>query len=164
MSIDVENRRVLLAARPSEMLALRNVFGLASLEGWELTEADSLQRARFLMLHNSCDVLLIDESLCPSANPYALAWLGPCREVPSIFLTAMEADTVARALNAGASMCLPRQSTMENPHLLASCATRAAAMGEVHHNLRRSADRLHQCRRQVDRLVHLVWRARADRS
>ncbi len=158
MSSEVENRRALLAARPSEMQALRSVFGLASLEGWELAEADSLQRARFLLLHDTCDVLVIDESLCPSADPIALAWLGPRRDVPAIFLTAMEPDTVARALNAGASMCLPRQATLDNPHLLAAALNRAVQIGEVHHHLRRSADRLHQCRRQVDRLVHLVWR------
>jgi diguanylate cyclase (GGDEF)-like protein len=140
------------------MQELRTLFARAGLDEWDMADADCLQRARFLLQHNPCDVLLIDESLCPAADPAALAWLAPLGNVPAIFLAAMEPDTIARAYEAGASICLPRQATLDNPPMLAAALRRAASIGDMSNNLRRSADRLHQCRRQIDRLVHLVWR------
>jgi diguanylate cyclase (GGDEF)-like protein len=157
MPVDIECRRLLLAARPSETKQLRNLFAQPQLEGWDLLEAESFERARFLLLHNACEVLLVDEGLYQAAGS-DLSWLARYRSLPVIFLTAMEPDAIARAYEKEIAMCLPRQATLDHPPLLAAALNRAAAVGEVHKSLRRSAEREQKSRRQIDRLVNLLWR------
>src|SRR5439155_14718596 len=63
MPVDVERRRVLMAARQSEAAELHDLFAQTALKTWDVLEADSFERARFLLQYNPCDVLLVDESL-----------------------------------------------------------------------------------------------------
>jgi GGDEF domain-containing protein len=158
MAVEIERRRVLVAARPSEAAELHGLFADAALEGWDLLDADGVARARFLLQHNPCDVLIVDEGLYHTAGPVGLAWLVQDRDTPVICLTGMEAETVAQAYQQGVHLCVPRRLALEHPPLLAAALRRAAGAADAQRSARRTKEGLYQCRRQVDRLVNLLWR------
>jgi diguanylate cyclase (GGDEF)-like protein len=158
MSTDRERRRVLVAARPAEEEALRPLFSADALAGWEPVGADSFHRARFTLQHTACDVLLIDEGLYCAEGPEGLAWLARQQDVPTVFLGGSEAEVCAQAYERGAAICLPRRTTLDHPPLLAAALRRAAGGAEQARGQRRTREALAQCRRQVDRLVGLLWR------
>lgn len=158
MPAPVERRRVLLAARPAETAEMQTLFAHDAMTAWEPFEADSLERARFLLQHNPFEILVIDESLFHQTGPAEFAWLTQRRETPTIFLTAMEHDTLTRAYEQGVSLCLPRRMTLNHPPMLAAALKRAAQIVELQRCHRRTKEGLLQCRRHVDRLVNLLWR------
>ena len=155
---DHERHRVLVAARPTEEGALRPLFASDALAGWEPVEADSFQRARFTLQHTACDVLLVDEGLYHAEGAEGLEWLTQQEDLPMIFLGGSEAEVCRQAYERGAAVCLPRRSTLDHPPLLAAALRRAACCGEAVRRQRRTRETLAQCRRQVDRLVGLLWR------
>ena len=157
MQLDTESRRILLAAQPDDAEKLHQIFTNAPLDKWELLDAGSFERARFLLQHNTCDILLVDENfISPGAN--SLGWLARNPDAPTVLLSTMEPESLACAYKQGVSMCLPREVALHHPEALAAALERNAGAVQSRHCLRRSADRLHQCRRQVDRLVNLLWR------
>ncbi len=158
MAVEIERRRVLVAARPSESAELHALFADAALAAWDALDADGVARARFLLQHNPCDVLIVDEGLYHMAGPVGLAWLLQERETPVICLTGMEAETVAQAYQQGVQLCVPRRLALNHAPLLAAALARAAHLGDAQRGARRTKEGLYQCRRQVDRLVNLLWR------
>jgi hypothetical protein len=50
------------------------LFTHAALDRWEVVEADSVERARFVLQHSPCDILLAD-GVCTSP-PARTAWPG----------------------------------------------------------------------------------------
>jgi diguanylate cyclase (GGDEF)-like protein len=158
MPTDRERRRVLVAARPADEEALRRLFSSEAMAGWERVEADSFQRARFTLQHTACDVLLVDEGLYRAEGPDGLAWLARQNDVPMVFLGGGEAEVCAQAYERGATICLPHQTTVGHPPLLAAALGRAAQGGELFRSQHRTREALSKSRRQVDRLVGLLWR------
>jgi diguanylate cyclase (GGDEF)-like protein len=158
MPAELERRRVLVAARAMDEEALRPLFASAALAGWEPVEADSFHRARFTLQHTGCDVLLIDEGLYTAEGPEGLAWVSRQREAPVLLLAGAGAEVCARAYEHGA-LCLPRRAALDHPPLLAAALKRAAQEGDLARTHRRTRESLSQCRRQVDRLVGLLWRS-----
>jgi GGDEF domain-containing protein len=157
MRTEVERRRVLVAARGCELPSLQALFAAEALAPWEAVEAESLEQARFKLQHTACDILLVDESLACCGSPEGLAWLAE-RGAPTVFLAGCDAETCTRAYEHGATICLPRGLTLGHPPLLAAALRRACRDGETARAHCRVKDSLHQCRRQVDRLVNLLWR------
>jgi GGDEF domain-containing protein len=158
MSVELERRRVLVAARPIEEPILRPLFATEVLGGWEAVPADSFDAARFTLQHTACDVLLIDEGLCCSEGPEGLAWVGQQKDVPMVFLAGSDAEICTLAYERGAAVCLPRRMTLDYPPLLAAALKRAAREGDLLRTQKRTRDSFYKCRRQVDRLVNLLWR------
>jgi diguanylate cyclase (GGDEF)-like protein len=158
MSTAVERRRVLLVARPGEEPALRQLFASQVLAAWDVVDADSFVRARFVLQHTACDILLVDEGLCVAEGMEGLAWLGRLPETPLVFLAANELETLRLAYEHGASICLPRALTLAHPGLLEAAMWRAARGADLHRAHRGTREMLKQCRRQVDRLVTMLWR------
>src|SRR4051794_37078435 len=74
MSVHVEGRRVLVAAADAGRAILCEVLSRTLLPAWEVVEADSVERARFLQQLDPCDVLLLDASLTPG-DTSGLRWL-----------------------------------------------------------------------------------------
>jgi PleD family two-component response regulator len=158
MPPDPDRRRLVLAARPSEASALLSQFARAPLDKWNVENADTFERARFLLQHNPCDILMVDEGLYQDAGALGLAWLAGQREVPILFMTAMEPELVAQAYRNGAHLCLPRQLALHNTSVLSAALERMAQLSDMQRSSRRTKDNLNQCRRQIDRLVNLLWR------
>jgi GGDEF domain-containing protein len=152
-------RRVLVAAGASAVFSLRDLFAREPLDHFEPVEADSLTRARFVMQHHPCDIMLMHEEVYHRAGDQALAWLRQGRDVPLVFLAAEKPQTFAMAYREGADMCLSRDMALHCPALLAAALDRAAIMADHRRGQMRAQEQLLQCRRHVDRLVNLIWRA-----
>src|SRR5947208_2780674 len=119
MLIDSERRRVLIAAGPGEDQVLRDLFARDPLDQWERLEADSFSRARFLLQHDRCDLLLVNDDLYEREGGQGLAWLTSQRQTPVVFLAGASAAHFQKAYELGATLCLPKQMAMEHPPLLA---------------------------------------------
>jgi PleD family two-component response regulator len=153
-----ERRRVLVATGTADASRLLSVFTQEPLHGWEAVPADSFEEARFVLQHNACDLLLVDEALYDQQGPDGLSWLARQREVPLVFLGGPAPDKVTRAYEDGANVWLPRGVALSNPRLMAAALERATELTCLRRGRERAAEAVHHCRRQIDRLVGLLWR------
>lgn len=156
MSVELERRRVLIAAAPGELGALVELFARGLVEGWEAGEAESFEQARFLLQHDTCDVLLVDRSLYRPEDADGLDWLSR-QSQPVAYLAGSDPAALTAVLERGASQWLPRELGLGQPALLAAVLNHAAARGDLRRNHRRLGEALGECRRQVRRLVTLLW-------
>jgi GGDEF domain-containing protein len=158
MPVDCDRRRVLVTAQEASSKPLLELFGHGPLRDWEALAADSLERARFVLQHQACDVLLVDQSVYRWDDAEGLVWLARQREVPVLLLAAPEAGVVSFALEHGVSHWLPHDLAVEHPMLLAATLAQAAQLTELRRRSRDLGADLLDSRRQVDRLVSLLWR------
>jgi PleD family two-component response regulator len=159
MSAPHERYRVLVAATEPERLCFRALFRSELLAGWEVEEADSFERARFLLQMDPCTVLLLDASLEPHGGTSGLAWLAGEHQTPVVFLADAEPEIVLEALRHGAQYWLPRPFALEHPAVLEALLRQAARHGDMLRRLGRTQEALHDCKHQVNRLVTLLWEA-----
>ncbi len=158
MLIENERHRVLIAAGPGADGTLRQLFTSAALEKWDTLEADSFSRARFLLQHDPCDLLLVNDDLYEREGGQGLAWLAYQRETPVVFLAGTSSVHFQKAYELGASVCLPRQMALENPQLLGTAMEQALKIADVRLNYRKTKEKLVESRQHVDRLVNMIWR------
>src|SRR5262245_33109077 len=159
MQVDMPRRRVLVAAASSAMFSCRDLFSHESMRCWEPVETDSLSHAHFVMQHHPCDIMLVHEDLFCNENGRALFGLIEPREVPIVVLAGHRAETVTRAYQQGAHICLSRDLTASHPSVLAAALERAGGMSEQLRTCRQTQKQLAHSRRHLDRLVHLMWRS-----
>ncbi len=159
MSDAIPHRRVLLAAEPGERAAFRELFQTEPLRHWDVVEADSLERARFVLQLDPCDVLLLDGGLYRGGGRDDFAWLDGQRQAPVLFLADGEPETLAAALRQGAHYWLPRNVARRHASVLALMLGQAAAFGDGQRRGRETSAALEDTRRQVSRLVNLLWEA-----
>ncbi len=146
--------RVLLVAPEAERQELRALLA-DFLPTWEVVEADGVNRARFALQLDPCDVLILDAGLARQSN--GLAWIAEIQPLPILFLADDDADFLRAGLEFGATHWLPRQVAVRHPDLLAAVLRGAARYGEMRRQLRESDELLADCRRQVNRLVNRLW-------
>jgi PleD family two-component response regulator len=120
-------------------------------------EAEHFDRARFFLQHEVPDVALVDESLFSNSPDTDLAWLASRRDTPVVFLANHCDDRVAAALEGGVRQWVPREAVLASPRLLRAVLEQAAEWGSLHSRLRTAGEALHDCRRQVGRIVNLLW-------
>jgi hypothetical protein len=156
MAVYEERRQVLLAGAEAERAVLRGILAGESFDRWQVSEADSIDRARFLLQHESWDVFLMDESI-QKEDRDGLEWLAAHAQVPWLFLAGAEPAIVASTLAHGLGLWLPRALTLNNPALLAGGLHQADRMGELQRRALNLGNDLKECRRQVNRLVSLLW-------
>jgi PleD family two-component response regulator len=158
MIADLDRRRVLLLTGAAEGVVLRGLFAEGLLAGWEGLEADTCERARFILQHEPCDALLVGEELYLRDGPDGVAWLARQEETPVLLLAEPRPELVARALEQGVHQWLPMAMAVANPGLLAAALNQAARRRDLLRRPRQGDEVLRQCRRQVDRLVDLLWK------
>jgi diguanylate cyclase (GGDEF)-like protein len=158
MGIENERRRVLIAAGSQAIEAIRAVFTGDLHDQWEAVEADSFSRARFLLQHDPCDLLLVNDDLYHREGSQGLAWLAYQRETPVVFLAGASAVHFQKAYELGANVCLPRHMALEHPLLLATVMEQAVKAGQAQQEFRKTKERLASSRHHVDRLVNMIWR------
>jgi GGDEF domain-containing protein len=157
MAVDLERRRVLVAAAGAERAPLMDLFARGLVEGWEASEAESFEQARFLLQHDPCDVLLVDQSLFRPEDPDGLAWLAGQQQAAVAFLAGDDPGALHDALERGAVQWLPRALALTHPPLLAAVLNQAAGKTDLRRSHRQLGEALQECRRQVRRLVTLLW-------
>jgi diguanylate cyclase (GGDEF)-like protein len=156
MSVELERRRALIAAAPGELEALAELFARGLVESWEASEAETLEQARFLLQHDTCDVFLVDHGLLRPDDADELDWLSRVQP-PVVYLAGPDPAALTAVLERGAGGWLPRDLGLGRPALLAAVLNQAAARGDLRRNNRRLGEALQECRRQVRRLVTLLW-------
>ena len=139
--------------------ALQAQFDAGLFPGWDAVEADGLERARFMLQMEPCDVLVLDADLYRTAATDALSWLGGPDQTPVLFLADVTPGLVVEALSQGADHWLPRDLALSCPALLAATLQTAAHLADLRRRARRAGETLADCRRQVSRLVSLLWEA-----
>jgi diguanylate cyclase (GGDEF)-like protein len=159
MSELIPRRRVLLAAEDRERADFRELFQTEALRSWEIVEADSLERARFMLHLDPCEVLLLDCSLYRSGVGEDLSWLASQRRTPVLFLADAEPETLASALRQGAHYWLPREVARRHAPVLAVMLGQAIEFGDWQRRGQETSAALEDARRQVSRLVNLLWEA-----
>jgi GGDEF domain-containing protein len=147
----------MLAATDVERVFLRQPFSRPPLDQWDLIEADSLERVRFLLQHKTCDALLVDESLYPRLERDGLSWLVKFSKAPVIYLSHEQPQLAASALAQGVEQWLPRELALAHPVLLDAVLRRANQSAQALDHARKVAHELRECRRQTNRLVSLLW-------
>ena len=159
MPVLLERRRVLIAGRGPEHDALQAQFDAGLFPAWDAITADGVERAHFVLQMEPCDVLVLDSELYRRAAPDALAWLGGPHRTPVLFLADVTPGLVVEALGHGADHWLPRDLALSCPSLLAATLQTAAHLGDLRRKARTAGETLADCRRQVSRLVSLLWEA-----
>ncbi len=154
----IESRRVLVTAGANAVFPIRDLFCKSPLNEWEAVEADSLMRARFVMQHHPCDVLLVNDDIYQQEGEQGLSWLRP-PHVPVVILAGNRAQTVAQAYQEGANLCLSRDMAIACPHLLAAALDRVLEFGEMQRRYKKLQQQMRKCRLHMDRLVSMIWRS-----
>ncbi len=157
MGVDLERRRALVAATRANRTPLCDLFAAGRVEGWEACEAESFEEARFVLQHDPCDVLVVDHSLYRPEDSAGLSWLAGQQQAPVTFLAGPDASLITNALEHGVSQWLPRELALSHPSLLAAVLNQAASKGDLRRSNRLLGEALQECRRQVRRLVTLLW-------
>lgn len=159
MSEPLQSRRVLLAAEEHLRREYRVLFSAEVLSNWEVMEADSLERARFVLQMAPCDVLLLEGGLCRGEDREDLAWLTSQRRAPVLFLAGDDSETIAAMMRREAHYRLPGEVARRHPRVLAVMLEQAAQFGDLQRRGQETSEALEDARRQVGRLVNLLWQA-----
>jgi GGDEF domain-containing protein len=158
MLADRQPRRVLLVAEPSPDLPLEKLFTAGPLAGWQAVPADSFAAARFVLQHHPCDLLVIDGAVYQRDGADAFDWLAGRHQLPAVVLAGAEDPAAVRADEGGTLVRLPAGPGGPDPQLLAAALDQADRLGRLQRSHRHLGEELQQSRRQVDRLVGLMWR------
>ncbi len=162
MSVDLERRRVLVTADATGRPALRALFAHAALAAWKAVEAAGVEPARSALQRPEVfDALLLDEGVYRREPGRGLGWLMAQPKAPVVLLADLKPDEATSALAFGVHQWLPRRPALANPGLLAAARGSAARVTEVRRRAQAAGEALFECRRQVNRLVGLLWEAPA---
>src|SRR4051812_50175279 len=115
MAAALDRRRVLLVSDVAERVTLRQLFTHESLASWEVLEASSFDQAHFVLQHDTCDVLLVDEGLFSSTAHEGLARIKSVRDVPWVLLARPEPALITDALRLSVHHWLPRALVLGDP-------------------------------------------------
>ncbi len=83
----------------------------------------------------------------------------PASAAPVLYLADDDAETIADALRRGAHYWLPRELARRHAPVLAAMLRQAAEFGDVQRRGHETSEALEDTRRQVSRLVNLLWEA-----
>ena len=89
----------------------------------------------------------------------ALSWLGGPDQTPVLLLADVTPGLIVEALSQGADHWLPRDLALSCPALLAATLQTAAHLADLRRRAKQAGETLADCRRQVSRLVSLLWEA-----
>ncbi len=156
MPVGFERRRVLIAADPPTADPLLDLFHQGQVAGWEAVAAHTFEQARFVLQHEPCDVLLVAQDVWRRQAPEDRAWLTSQHGLPVVLLARPEAGEAARERD-DALPWVPPELAREHPALLAAALRQVIQITDLRHDLQHVGSALQQRRRQVDRLVGLLW-------
>jgi diguanylate cyclase (GGDEF)-like protein len=157
MAMQLDRRTLLLASNPHDRRTLRVLLDSPLFKSWEVQEADSIEQARFVLQMTPCDVLLLDAALYHGSDAEAVSWLAAQQRAPVLLISEPESGVIVSALQSGARQWLPRELALNQPEILAATLQQVAHVGEIQRRARAAGDALQDCRRQVTRLVALLW-------
>jgi GGDEF domain-containing protein len=149
--------RVLLAATEKEATSLRALLLASPRPGWDVTEANSFEQARFLLQMEACEVLLLDSSLLANGDPGGASWLAARREAPVLLLAEPTPDVLRAAAGPGGYGLVPRSLALDHPSLLHTALLQACRQADLYQELRRSTRELSESRQRIEQLAGRLW-------
>ncbi|MCI0683775.1 MAG: GGDEF domain-containing protein [Gemmataceae bacterium] len=150
--------RALIAAGSERQAVFAALFTHPALAEWDTLAAQTFGQARFMLQHQTFDVVLVSGDLAEREGSEGLAWLTGQRQTPLVFLGDDRAAQYAHAYAAGVADCLPRSLILAHPPLLVAAMQHAIELHEALGGRERILQQLAEGRRQVDRLAQLIWR------
>jgi GGDEF domain-containing protein len=136
---------------------LTALLAAAGVGNWDVHAADSLEHARFLLQHQHCDVVLADSQRGARNEWKDLARLAEQRGVPTVLLVELTAQQLSSVLTNRVHQWLPRELVPCHPELLAAALLSGLRYAEERRRTRLAYRRLDDSRRQVGRLLELLW-------
>jgi diguanylate cyclase (GGDEF)-like protein len=158
MTVDCEHRRVLLIGSNEGRKELLEVLGGEIFQEWETVQTSSFLHARFIVQHQSCDVVLVDERFLYGDEP-VFSWLTARQQTPVLLLSDAGVEQATAALAQGANVWLPRKTALQHPPLLAAALQQLVQLSDLRRRARLAGEALYDSRRQVNRLVGMLWDA-----
>jgi diguanylate cyclase (GGDEF)-like protein len=152
MSAGDEPARVLLAAAPARLEVLRPLFVSAVLRGWEPVEADTVQRAHFIGQLYPCEAVVVDADLIHEGG---WPWLQ-AQHMPLLLLGDSWPPALPQPRTSVWSR-LPRDVVAGSPSLLAETLEHLRQVADVRTGQALTEAALRESRRQIDRLIDLLW-------
>src|SRR5262249_22593856 len=153
----LERRQMMVAAADMERTELKRTFDGPLADAWEVLEADSLERVRFLLQHRFCDMVVVDESLHPHDGAEGLAWLVRAAKAPVVYLTNGAPESAVAALGEGVAQWMPRDLAIRQPRLLDAVLRRADQTAALADRCHRAIEEVAESRRQANHLLSLLW-------
>jgi PleD family two-component response regulator len=154
----LERPRVLVVAGAEQFAALRTLFGLEPLAGWDMLTAGTFEHAHHLLQHVPFDLLLVSHDLLGRDGQHGLARLASQFAAPVLFLGADQASQYAHAYEMGASACLPWRLVIDHPLLLDMVMRQTAQAASAKQAHERTRSQLAESHRRIDRLLQMIWR------
>jgi PleD family two-component response regulator len=148
---------VLVLAGDADKTGLRQTLTGDALQTWQVLEAHSIAHAQFLLQHDSCAVVLLDQSFSDGKDTERLVSILAAQEVPVVLLTTTESEPVAAATETAAPQRLPRSLVLSHPTLLNEALRAALRARTLQRRLGQATADLHDCRRRAHHLVNLLW-------
>jgi diguanylate cyclase (GGDEF)-like protein len=153
----LDRRTLLLASARHDRQSVRNLLETPLFRAWDVREADSIERTRFILQMEPCDVLVLDSALYRGSDPGDVSWLTAQHITPVLLLGEPEEAIVVSALQNGARQWLSRELAVQQPAILEATLRQIALIGDIQRKARAASEALHDSRRQVSRLVSLLW-------
>src|SRR5262249_20797586 len=132
-----EKRRLVMAASPAEGALARQLLIGSVHDAWDSTIVHSFAQARFVLHHQPCGALLIEDPLYREEGAAALDWLTSQREAPVVFLAGPTPHIVADALARGIEYWLPCEAAVAQPSLFKATLDQAVRASELRRQIRR---------------------------
>src|SRR5262249_6270424 len=148
-------RRVVVAVEPGLAASIHGILGQGPFRTWHFQVAESVELVRFSVQHQPCDVVLADETILPRNDLESAPWLGPHSQGPALLWVRRDCPNSAQ----GADQWLHIELALKHPFLLASALHQAARLSDLRRHAWHTGRALQHCRRQVDQLVGMLWRA-----
>ncbi len=161
MTLERVCRPVLVAAKDREWTALARAFTADRLQGFQPSQATDFLHARFLLQHEACDILLLDETSFADEESEALARLAARQGVPVVILSAGEAPAGTEDAEEEGHPRLPRHLALEHPDLLDEALKAADRCRRLQRDVSRAAEEVREWRRRADQMAALLWEAAA---
>jgi diguanylate cyclase (GGDEF)-like protein len=153
----LDRRTLLLASARPDRQTLRSLLDSPLFCAWDVREADSIERTRFILQMEPCDVLVLDSAFYRNGDPGDVSWLTAQHVTPVLLLGEPEEALVVSALQNGARQWLSRELALAQPAILEATLRQIALIGDIQRKARAASEALHDSRRQVSRLVSLLW-------
>lgn len=145
---------VLVVSAGAGRAVLHRALACPELKRWQAFEARDVEHARFLLQHDACEVVLIDEGECNHNDVESLSRLASRHGVPVVILGGSgEAETP------DAAQRLPRDLAFGWPVLLNEALGAALRERVLWRCARRADAELRDCRRQIGQLLGVLWEA-----
>jgi diguanylate cyclase (GGDEF)-like protein len=152
-----EPQRVLIVASAADQSLLADLFTTPSLVEWEVQDAETLDAARFVLEHEPPDALLVDEAVCPAGDLADLERLRERFGAGVVLLVRSGESYLAEALEHDALQWLPWELALAHPAVVSAALRQARRWSDRARSFRQTCAALQESRRQVSRLVGLLW-------